>query len=352
MSERKPFISVVLAVRNDNYGGDFHVRLQNMIAWNAAGFIRARIPVEFLLVNYNPIPDQSSLTVTLTLPKSELVKFRMVTVPPEVHAKLVNPEIRETVPLFEYIAKNAGIRRAEGEFILVANPDILIHPKIFSRLTPGRLDPSCYYRCDRADFKNAETKLLADTSRALAEINSRVFRVFLKGKTWDVQPGSFNPLRLMLLRWRNRSAIRRDAWLGKHEDYANRKQIPVNYDDIVNRYHCNCSGDFMLMNRDAWLNLGAYPEQTRLSIHTDALFVIMAAVSGLNEVVFPQPIYHQDHERRYSGERAGKEKEMFDWFVKEGEWMEENQQVKIYNPDGWGLNSFELPDESLGEFPG
>jgi hypothetical protein len=54
----------------------------------------------------------------------------------------------------EYFAKNVGIRRARGEYVLVTNPDILISGELISALAinPTLLNPFSYYRLDRHDL--------------------------------------------------------------------------------------------------------------------------------------------------------------------------------------------------------
>ena len=55
------------------------------------------------------------------------------------------------MPIFEYIAKNVGIRRANGEFVLVTNPDVLYNRPLLSLFAKRRLERDRYYRADRYD---------------------------------------------------------------------------------------------------------------------------------------------------------------------------------------------------------
>ena len=49
-------------------------------------------------------------------------QVRFIEVPPEVHRRFAHAE---ALPLYQMIAKNVGIRRARGQFVLATNIDIL-----------------------------------------------------------------------------------------------------------------------------------------------------------------------------------------------------------------------------------
>ena len=47
------------------------------------------------------------------------------------------------------IAKNVGIRRASGEFILATNIDVIINQKLYEFISQKKLKEKTIYRCDR-----------------------------------------------------------------------------------------------------------------------------------------------------------------------------------------------------------
>src|SRR5262249_60024159 len=77
----------------------------------------------------------------------EFFRARIVTVGPEVHARF---DPRGGLPLFQMIAKNAGIRRAQGRFVLATNVDLLFPDALFRTLRDG-LREGVLYRNDRLD---------------------------------------------------------------------------------------------------------------------------------------------------------------------------------------------------------
>jgi hypothetical protein len=62
---------------------------------------------------------------------------RFIEVPPEVHDRYRHAA---NLPLFQMIAKNAGIRRAQGRFILVTNADILFSEELAAFFGQRRLE--------------------------------------------------------------------------------------------------------------------------------------------------------------------------------------------------------------------
>jgi len=328
---------MVIVGRNDNYGGDFNYRLQNCLSWTIRNTEKYGIPTEIIFVNYNPIPENPPLERVLILPEQvRHTTFRIITVPFEVHEKLSNPAIRRIVPLYEYIAKNIGIRRAKGEFILSANPDILIHPEIFKFIASRKLTSKRYYRCDRCDFTKFNLNLEQSDENILESLDRHTFKFVIKGLNYTRKSSdekvAWVKFKTGLKNFRDRNLIR-------IEKIANHFSWPVIYDYLPLKYHTNCSGDFMLMHHSHWNDLHGHPENTYLAIHTDALFVIMAATAGYKETCFSHPVFHQDHGRRYrhDGDLEDADiRKMFDLMNRDGLKMERAKSPIIYNDENWG----------------
>ena len=84
-----PRLSIILAVRNDNYGGDFIQRLENMLKWNIYFFELHKISTEFILVNYNPIPENPEIKSLVQLPPGrKYCTIRIISVPNSFHFQL------------------------------------------------------------------------------------------------------------------------------------------------------------------------------------------------------------------------------------------------------------------------
>ena len=287
-----PYLTIVIAVRNDNYGGDFTQRLQKSLNWNTRLLERYGIDTEIVLVNWNPLPNEPSLLNQLEWPKDrKYVRYRMIDVPVELHNKYIDPSIRDTVPMFEFIAKNTGVRRAKGEYVLSTNADILIHPKIFKAIGRGKLNPEHYYRANRLDFSTIEKNTVGQMFR-------NGLSIMLKGKGYYLKSSRFNWFQYQWLRLRNALWLKWEAIKLRYVTFSNRWRFNVVHDNGSLMVHCHCSGDFMLMKLEHWHTLKAYPEYTYTVMHKDSMLTILT-FSMLKEKVFSDPIFHQDHERRY-----------------------------------------------------
>jgi hypothetical protein len=302
MEQHTPYVSVVMAARNDDYGGDFNARLQRSLLRLAHLADRHELRVEVVLVNYNPLPDRPGLDETLLWPPERFLTVRMITVPESLHRRFVQPHIRKTVPLFEFLAKNVGIRRARGRFVLCTNADILFSEGLIAFLARGELQPGVLYRSDRYDFKLNAHEPVGVVSEAFERlVQQRVFAFYLQGGNFTLTwPRSF-VARLKLLRKYN--AFRRWYYHRVHSTPGHRFLLFVPHMKeaqlFLLHYHCNASGDMTLMDRDSWFRVRGYLEDTWISTHTDSLLVVAAAAAGIPIEVLPDPVYHQHHDRRF-----------------------------------------------------
>ncbi|MDB5283147.1 MAG: hypothetical protein JWO06_2222 [Bacteroidota bacterium] len=92
---KQPYLSIVVAGRNDNYGGDFEQRLQNCITWYCYYADKYKLDTEFLVVNYNPVADRPQLKEVIQFPKSDFVQFRMIPVPNACQEKISDVKVRK-----------------------------------------------------------------------------------------------------------------------------------------------------------------------------------------------------------------------------------------------------------------
>jgi hypothetical protein len=105
------------------------------------------------------------------------------------------------------------------------------------------------------------------------------------------------------------------------------------------RYHCNASGDFALLDRESWLMMGGYREDTWISTHTDSIHVMEAVTLGCHTRVLPYPIFHQAHERRYDFSEANPDMElMYQRLLSQAKQMQKSGNIAQKKPD-WGLKS-------------
>jgi hypothetical protein len=340
----KPYISIIVSGRNDNYGGDFYSRLQNQVSTTAYLAQKYKVSIEYVLVNYNPIVDRKPLSEVIKWPMGNDYFMRnIVTVPAEVHEQLIDPKIRKTLPLFEFIAKNYGIRRCQGEYILTTNGDIVFDPKIFAFLSTNQLQKNTLYRSNRLDYHTIN--MMFDEAQAALfykSIRRNVFKYFLIGRTYIWQIKGWFVLKYRLLRLLNHvkllirkvirssetimEAINRDAWEIAPESF----------------FYSNASGDFLLIHRDWYYKMRGFPEDVYISTHVDSLMVSYAHIDGLNTVLLPGPVYHQEHERRFVFDTPMGDadmQKMYRRLQKEIFVMKDWGKVWIHNDEHWGLSA-------------
>ena len=131
--KHSPYLSIVAASRNDDHGGDPLIRTQIFIKNFALQCERFQLPAEILLIDWNPVVYCPGLAAGLALPpESSSCQARVVTVPTSLHRRL---KYAEQLPLFQMIAKNVGIRRAQGQFILATNIDIIFSNELIQFIT-------------------------------------------------------------------------------------------------------------------------------------------------------------------------------------------------------------------------
>jgi hypothetical protein len=147
-----PYISVVVTSRNDDHGGDPLKRLQAFINCFDAQCCRTGLDAEVIIVEWNPPPDKPRLQSLVRWPSPCVCTYRFVDVPPELHGTL---QYADVLPLFQMIAKNVGIRRARGRFVLATNIDIIFANELVEYLASGQLEPGYLYRVDRHDIQAA-----------------------------------------------------------------------------------------------------------------------------------------------------------------------------------------------------
>ena len=189
-STTDPFLSVVATARNDGHGGDLLYRMQVFANALAEQCARHHLSAELILVEWNPPADRPSLAEVIDLPAAEKLPVRIVTVPNDIHARL---EHSAELPLFQMIAKNVGIRRARGRFVLATNVDVIFDDELVETLAESVLSEDRVYRCDRFDV-TADIPAAAPVEEQLELCSDRVIRINRFNETVDLRTGTVYPI--------------------------------------------------------------------------------------------------------------------------------------------------------------
>jgi hypothetical protein len=286
-----PYLSAVVATRNDSHGGNPNERLRFAMSHFLASAQKHGVSAEYIVVDWNPPPKKPRMEEVIRgwkLP-AKGAGVRVVTVPPALHDEVGGAK---ALSFYQMIAKNVGIRRARGEFVLATNIDVLLSEALWKRLKDRGLSPARMYRSDRIDVKSSVLSKRQDASlgynlyKAATRINRRVSTLDLKFaqnmETLALYASQPNNLRKEL-----RERIR--LWLRKL-----RLPSPFRFRYLL---HTNACGDFTLLHTNAWKHLRGYPEFPVFSFHLDSILCVQAHENGYREKVVPFPgvHFHIDH---------------------------------------------------------
>lgn len=146
---------------------------------------RHDLALELVLVEWNPPADRPRLAEALRWPTDfGPVSVRILEVPARIHARY---RYASVLPLYQMIAKNVGIRRARGEFVLATNVDILFSDELFGWFAARCLEPDRMYRVDRLDVM-AEVPMEASVEERLAWCRSHLLRRHTRAGTVRLTP--------------------------------------------------------------------------------------------------------------------------------------------------------------------
>jgi hypothetical protein len=186
-----PYLSVVVTARNDDHGGNLLRRMQVFVdAWINQSK-RHKLRSELILVEWNPPQDRERLVTALRWPRDTgPCQVRIIEVPPEVHARYRHAA---ALPLYQMIAKNVGIRRARGEFILATNIDVVFSGELVEFLASRRLEHSRIYRIDRTDVMS-DVPVDGTLDEQLAYCRSHPIRLCAREGTFRLTADGFRQI--------------------------------------------------------------------------------------------------------------------------------------------------------------
>jgi hypothetical protein len=281
-----PYLSVVLTGRNDNFGGDFNQRLFSALTYNHRLLTEAGVEYELVFVEWRPVPGRALL--------ADRIRERI----PEIACRLMTYEVDERyhdafsqnprVQFHEFIAKNVGIRRALGSYVLVTNTDIYLSRAVVNVAAKKLLRPMILYRATRLDLKS----------------------------------------------WMDGTNLDEDV-LG---DPRNQAAINV----LKPPYFTNASGDFLLLDRFSFHALRGFNEVFRVAkIHIDTNFCLHAHANGVLIADTGAEVFHVG-EGTFAAQRR-----IYDARPSDAPWGDRwCKQVLYDNPPNWGLGDAPVVERS------
>ena len=247
-----PYISVVVTTRNDNYGENMRRRLDMFV--QGLDQHQQKYPglFELVIVEWNPPNDQEPLSTII--PACTDLPIRIITVPNEYHARTGVKR-----PLDEFRAKNVGVHRANGQFALISNPDILFSHELVDQLAKKNLADGIVYRCDRYDFNGNGIESIEPRDYVRFAFQ-RIFRLHgMNGQqsfTVDIEiPATQTPI-----------------------SSYNEKTV-----------HTNGAGDFMLISKATAESVGGFYQGLACPGHHDSVSILRFISRGVKQGIFKFP---------------------------------------------------------------
>lgn len=255
--KEKPYLSVVMCSRNDDYGGNMLQRMQVSLSGLLEQLEKHRIESELILVDWNPPADKPLLKDVLIWPdRLRYCTIRVIVVPPLIHRRY---EYSNKTSMNVNVAINCGIKRSRGDFILPSNVGLLYSDDLVSYIASKGLKKKERYRVDRCD----------------------VDRNVVECDTLEKQ-----------LDYCKNNIICTNAHIPKRTP-----RMRLMRNDLPN-LHTNACGDFQLMSRCYWHLFRGYRESGIISSYTDGLLSYASYAAGIREIVLNNPmrLYHIDHD--------------------------------------------------------
>jgi hypothetical protein len=241
-------ISAIIISRNDNYGG--HLNERATYAINSA----INTYDEVIYVDWNS-PTHSLLwdiKDNLQL-KGNLKHF---VIPPDA-AKLLTNYDTHAQSCCEVLARNIGIRRAEGDYIVSTNIDI-IHPK-------------------REDIES-----IINNSD-----NNTMFTLSRREVTWEIIK-KFHNGELKYNEW---DKLRDYIYVNSEERIQNETTVSGDNYSII-----NCCGDFQLAPKHIWDEIRGFEEELIYPLYADTNVQKKTIKHGFNlKAIFNPPMFHINH---------------------------------------------------------
>ena len=372
-----PRLSIVAAARHDEHGGPLLQRLECFLHSLFRQAERARICLELVLVEWNPLPDRPSLREALQgISPPVGMNVRLLRVPPEVHQSFPHAD---RISFFQFIAKNTGIRSARGEFVLATNVDVIFSDELFDHLASVPIHKNTIYRADRWDVE-ADLPAMIDPADLPDFCRRHVQRVFTRE---GVYPAERYPAARLAL-WEKRPSLAkimafvqfimqpnsRPHWLLSPDSCNEKARRRIGRTGLLLSafrhllhpplppIHLGASGDFTLMAKEHWHALHGYPEWSTFPIHMDSVLCLAAFYAGIQEIVLldPMRVYHLSHDSPWGPaadwdgtlddmqQSSGIEPIRIEQLVEWSQEMRRSSRPLIFNTEQWGLETMELEE--------
>lgn len=285
-------ITAVIVSRNDNYGG--HLNERATYCFNSA----IETYDEIIYIDWNS--PTHSLLYDIKNNINFKGNFKHMVITPEVasHLTKYDPDAQKCC---EVLARNIGLRRATGDWVVSTNIDI-IHPKREKLEEQIKsLDQNTFYTISRRDIN------------------------------WDTIK-EFHSGEIKFQEWRS---LRDYLYSGIEERYFEEKTISGDGYSLI-----NCCGDFQIAPRYIWEEIKGMEEELIYSLYADTNVQKKAVMHGFKlKALYEPALFHIEHGRGGGGFLDGINKKT------NNPYKAITYQKETSNLDSWGFGDVEIEYE-------
>ena len=286
-------VSAVVVGRNDNYGG--HLAERATYSFNSA----IDSYDEVIYVDWNS--DTHSLFYDIKDNLNFKGNFKHFVISPE-NAAILTGHDPDAQKVCEVLARNIGLARAKGDYLLSTNIDI-IHPK------------------------------REELNKVFMNDNQKTFYTISRRHTdWDMIR-KFHGGDLNYKEW---SALR--DYLIENSEERHFEEKTVNGDDYS---LINCCGDYQIAHKNVWHTIRGMEEALIYSLYADTNVQKKAAMHGFDlKAIYNPALFHIEHGRGGGGFLDGINKKTNDPY-RAIVW-----QLGTENTDTWGFSDIQIDYET------
>ena len=287
-------ITAVMVSRNDNYGG--HLNERATYAINSA----IETYDEVIYVDWNSETHSLLWDIQDNLQLKGNLKHFII--PPSAASQLTNFD-NNAQKCCEVLGRNIGLRRAEGDWIVSTNIDV-IHPSRENLESAiNNLDKDTFYTISR---RHADWKMIKEFHGG-----------DIKFEDW--------------------AALRDHLTENSEERHFHEKTVTGDDYSII-----NCCGDFQIAIKDIWNDIRGMEEELIYCLYTDTNVQKKAVMHGYGlKALYEPALFHIEHGRGGGGFLDGINK------VTNNPHRAVLNQNKTQNSEEWGFSDIDIEYEVL-----
>ena len=265
-------VSAVIVSRNDDYGGNLKERSSYCFQSSIDTYD------EVTYIDWNSPEEDGSLFYAVKDNLKFKGNFRHLVIPPSAAKALTNYDPHAQV-CCEVLARNIGIKRSSGDYIVSTNIDIIAPPRVNLEAAINSMNKDTFYTVSRRD------------------VDLPVIKEFHGG---EVNYQDYDKLRQYLIGEKYLPNLAKK--LGEGDDYS----------------MINCCGDYQIAPRHIWEEIRGFEEELIYPLFSDTNVQKKAVMHGFDlkalsiPGTYDLPYYHINHGKGGGGLFDGKNRKAND----------------------------------------